>query len=210
MSVSRFTMCYKHSFMLCSHAIIVQSRYRIPNLHFITRTHYPIVLLFYLDGCTSHFVLSKRHLNAVFPCILFTVHILFIRILPIGVLFSFAYFSFVHIFHSYSFYSYTFFTCLLFIRILLIRVLFIRILIICILSIYIVFAVYILVFIIHFIFIFFTFHTFHWYTLYLHTFNFILFVSSLHSRSLSHAHFLSLQFSKVKTLFFVFVVNVFQ
>ena len=109
MSVSRFTMCYKHSFMLCSHAIIVQSRYRIPNLHFITRTHYPIVLLFYLDGCTSHFVLSKRHLNAVFPCILFTVHILFIRILPIGVLFSFAYFSFVHIFHSYSFYSYTFF-----------------------------------------------------------------------------------------------------
>ena len=88
MSVYRFTMCYNHLLMLCSHAITVQSRCRIPYLHLIMYTYYSIVLLFYLVGCTFHFVLLKRHLKAVFHSILF---------------------SGSYTFHSYTFHSYTLF-----------------------------------------------------------------------------------------------------
>ena len=75
--------------------------YRIPNLHLITCTYCPIVLLFYLVGCTFHFVLLKRHLKVVFHSILFSVCILFIRVLSIRTLFSFIYFfSFLRIIKS--------------------------------------------------------------------------------------------------------------
>ena len=92
MSVYRFTMCYNHLLMLCSHAIIVQSRCRIPNLYLIMYIYYPMVLLFYLVGSTFHFVLSKRYLKAVFHSILLSTHILFSP----------------YTFHSYTFDSYTF------------------------------------------------------------------------------------------------------
>ena len=76
-----------------------------------------MLLLFYLVGCTFHFVLLKRHLKAVFHSILFSVHILFIRIFSIRILFI----------------------CILFIRIIFIRILFIHILLIGILFILIIF-----------------------------------------------------------------------
>ena len=92
-----FSMSYNHSFILFSHAIIVYSRYRIPNLHLITCTYYHVLL--FLD-------LLKRHLKAVFHSVLFSIRILFIRlffyifvlficIILILIHFSFLYFSFV-------------------------------------------------------------------------------------------------------------------
>ena len=84
--------------MLCSHAIIVYSRCRIPNLHLIMCTCYLMVLFFYLAGYTFHFVLLKRHLKAALHFILFSVQILFICILSIRILF----FSFAYFFHSYT------------------------------------------------------------------------------------------------------------
>ena len=109
MSVYRFTMCYNHSLMLCSHAIIVQSRYHIPNLHLIICTYYPIVLIFYMVWCTLHFVLLKRHLKVVFHSILLSVDILFIRTLFIRIHFSFVYFSFVY-FSFVSLFSFVYFS----------------------------------------------------------------------------------------------------
>ena len=105
---------------LCYNCIV---RLSIPNLHLIMCTYYPMVLLYYLVGCTFLFILLKKHLNAVFHSILFSV------------------------FHSYAFFhSYTFFIRILFIctfcfiGILFIRILFfIRLLLICILFIRILF-----------------------------------------------------------------------
>ena len=81
--------------MLFSHAIIMQSCYRIPSLHLITCTYYPIVLLSYLVGCTSHLILLKRH----FSSMLLSTRILFISLL-------------------------FFFICITFIRVILFRALF--------------------------------------------------------------------------------------
>ena len=81
MFVNHFTMCYSHFVMLFSYEKIVSSRYRSLNLHLVTRTYYLIVLLFYLVGCTFYLVLLKRHLKAVFYSILFSIRILFIRLL---------------------------------------------------------------------------------------------------------------------------------
>ena len=96
MSSYRFAMCYKNSFMLCSHAIYCTVTLPYPKFTFDHVHLLSMVLLFFLVGCTFHFVLLKRHLKAVFHSILFSVHILFIRILSIRILFSFVYFSFVY------------------------------------------------------------------------------------------------------------------
>ena len=108
MSFSHFAMCFNHPFMLFSHVIIAQSRYRIPNLNLILRGYYPIILLFYLVGCNFHLILLKRYLEAVFHSILFSIRILFIRIFFIHLHFSFLHFSFVYFF-SCNFDSYTYF-----------------------------------------------------------------------------------------------------
>ena len=108
MSVYRFTMCYNFSLMLSSHAIIVQSRYHIPNLHLITCTYYSIVLLFDMVLCTLHFVLLKRHLKVVFHSILPSVDILFIRTLFILIHFSFVYFSFASLFSFVYFFLFVY------------------------------------------------------------------------------------------------------
>ena len=127
MSFSHFAMCFNHPFMLFSHVIIAQSRYRIPNLNLILRAYYPIILFFYLVGCNFHLILLKRYLEAVFHSILFSIRILFIRIFFIHLHFSFLHFSFVYFF-SCNFDSYTFFNrilifiCILFISILLIYI----------------------------------------------------------------------------------------
>ena len=121
MSVYRFTMCYNHSLTLCSHAVIVSPRCRIPNLYLIMCTYYPMVLLFYLVGCTFHFVLLKRHLKAVFHSILISVQILFIRILFIRIFFIhilfIRYFLFVHfsfIYFSFAYFSSVYFSVVYF------------------------------------------------------------------------------------------------
>ena len=94
MSVYRFTMCYNHSLILRSHAIIVWSPCRIPNLHLIKCTYYPMVLLFYMVECTFHFVLLKKTFNWCFS--FYTI-------------FS-SYTFHLYAFHSYTcFHSYTFF-----------------------------------------------------------------------------------------------------
>ena len=101
-----FSPSYNHSFMLFSHAIIVYSRYRIPNLHLMTCTYYHVLPFFYMAGCTFFLDLFKRHLKAVFHSVLFSIRILFIRlffyifilficIILILIHFSFLYFSFV-------------------------------------------------------------------------------------------------------------------
>ena len=102
-------MCYGHSFMLFSHAIIVKSLYRVPNLHLITYTNYPIVLLIYLVGCTFHFIFLKRHLNVVFNSILFSVRILFNHILSIRILLFIHILFFIRILFSFIYHSFVYF-----------------------------------------------------------------------------------------------------
>ena len=99
-------LCYNYSFMLFSHAIIAYSRYRIQNLHLITCTYYPlVVLLFYLVGIIFHLVLRKRHLKVALHSILLS-------------------FEGCSSLNSYTFHSYTFFISILFIHIILIHILF--------------------------------------------------------------------------------------
>ena len=97
-------LCYNYSFMLFSHAIY--SRYRIQNLHLITCTYYPlVVLLFYLVGIIFHLVLQKRHLKVALHSTLLS-------------------FEGCSSLNSNTFHSYTFFISILFIRIILIHIIF--------------------------------------------------------------------------------------
>ena len=192
MPVYRFTMCYNHSFILCSHSVPLYSYQCIPNSHLIMRTYNPIVLLFYLVGCTVHFVLLKRYLKAVFHSILFPVHILFIT-------FHLYFFIRILFFHSstfnfYAFHSYTFFISILIICILSIRVLFI-----CIICFESIFSVVYFQQFVYFSFAFFysciLFTLFIGILFYLYTFTFIVLVRCLHSCSLSHTFHTQFSFS---------------
>ena len=102
--------------MLFSHAIIMQSCYRIPSLHLITCTYYPIVLLSYLVGCTSHLILLKRHFSSMLlstrilfiSLLFFFICITFIRVILFRALFFIRVYFLFMIFHSHTFHSHTF------------------------------------------------------------------------------------------------------
>ena len=134
MFVYHFTMCYNHLFMLLSHAIIVQSRYHIPNLHLITCTYYPIVLLFLFGWVHFPFGFVKKTFEGCFSFHVFNSYTF--RSFTFFHSYNFHSFTFLHsytfhsltFFNSYTLYSQNFDLYIFFIRNLFIFILFFRIL----------------------------------------------------------------------------------